>query len=180
MLNHSVNQIFHEKLMSIQNKIPVKLHIPSSNSLTFGQMLNDKITENKKIISQIDFNDIINEASNKFNIPQSIIKSVISAESSFNPNATSSSGAKGLMQLMPSTASHLGVKNIWDPKQNIEGGTKYLRELLDRYNGDITLALAAYNAGPSNVEKYNGVPPFKETQNYVNKVLSNISDLANI
>jgi len=182
MLKGVVNQIFHEKLMSIQNKIPVKLNIGEINTSSFNEILNAQIHGNQDINNDYNvwntpnnFDYIIKEASLKFNIPESIIKSVISAESNFNPTAISSSGAKGLMQLMPLTAEHLGVKNIWDPKQNIEGGTKYLRELMDRYDGDMNLTLAAYNAGPGNVEKYNGIPPFKETQSYVKKVLTNIS-----
>lgn len=184
MLKGMVNQIFYEKVMSIQNKIPVKLNVPEINTPSFNEVLNTEMNMTEKIGSLNDydnlndsnnFDHIISEVSTKFNIPQALIKSVISVESSFNPNSMSSAGAKGLMQLMPLTAEHLGVKNVWDPKQNIEGGTKYLRELVDRYDGNIKLALAAYNAGPGNVEKYNGIPPFKETENYVNKVLNNIS-----
>lgn len=123
--------------------------------------------------SHSSFDPIIKEAAEKYQVPVGLIKSVIQAESSFNPHAVSKAGAQGLMQLMPATARGLGVRDALNPVENIEGGTKYLRQLLDRYNGDLTKTLAAYNAGPGNVAKYGGIPPFKETQNYVKKVMAN-------
>lgn len=117
-----------------------------------------------------DLNDIFERAAQKYDVPVNLLKAIGKAESDFKPDAVSRSGAQGVMQLMPKTAEYLGVKDSFDPEQNIMGGAKYISELLKKYDGDTTLALAAYNAGMGNVSKYGGVPPFKETQNYVVKV----------
>lgn len=119
-----------------------------------------------------DLEPIFAEASSLYGVPCDLLKSIAKAESGFNPNAVSHAGAVGIMQLMPGTAASLGVTNSYDPYENILGGAKLIAQLLSRYNGNTALALAAYNAGSGNVDKYGGIPPFAETQNYVRKVLS--------
>lgn len=119
-----------------------------------------------------DIDSLIEQYSAKNGLDSAFVKAVIKQESGFQPKVTSHCGAMGLMQLMPATASSLGVKDAYDPEQNIAGGTKYLKGLLDRFGGDKSLALAAYNAGPNAVAKYNGIPPYKETQNYVKNIMS--------
>jgi hypothetical protein len=118
-----------------------------------------------------EFDPIINSCALEYGVDKSLVKAVIHAESGYDPNAISSKGASGLMQLMPKTAKSLNVANSFDPKDNIRGGVKYLKFLLDTFKGDVPLALAAYNAGLSRVAQYGGVPPFMETRNYVDKVL---------
>lgn len=117
------------------------------------------------------FDDVIQEASVSTGLEKSLLKAVIHAESGFNPHAVSPKGARGLMQLMPQTARDLGVRDSFSPKDNVYGGAKYLAYLLQRFRGNLTHALAAYNAGMDNVDKYRGVPPFEETKNYVQSVL---------
>ena len=116
-------------------------------------------------------NEVINTISDRHHLDPDLINSVIHAESGFNPHALSPKGARGLMQLMPQTASQLGISNSFDPSANVEGGTRYLSELLQRYNFDLIKALAAYNAGPRRVEQYRGVPPYHETRAYVARIV---------
>ncbi|MFF5397714.1 lytic transglycosylase domain-containing protein [Peribacillus butanolivorans] len=149
--------------------------ILQSSNLTSINPLKTANTSHKTSETVTNYDDIIRQAATLYNLPEKLIKSVIKQESNFNPKATSYAGAAGLMQLMPATARSLGVDDITDPEQNIMGGSKYLSQMLTRYNGDIQVALAAYNAGPGNVDKYNGIPPFKETQNYVQKVFTTFS-----
>ena len=118
------------------------------------------------------YNALIKKSAKRYKLDPKLVSAVIQVESQFNASAVSHSGAVGLMQLMPSTAKQLGVSNRYDPSQNIEGGTKYLRYLIQRFDGNLTYALAGYNAGPLNVEKHEGIPPFKETQRYVKKIFS--------
>jgi soluble lytic murein transglycosylase-like protein len=118
-----------------------------------------------------ELNEVINTISDRHHIDPDFISSVIHAESGFNQHAVSPKGAQGLMQLMPGTASQLGVSNAFDPRSNVEGGTRYLTELLERYNFDVIKALAAYNAGPQRVKQYGGVPPYYETQAYVARIV---------
>lgn len=113
---------------------------------------------------------IFEKAAAKYNVSVNLLKAIGKAESNFDADAVSRSGAQGIMQLMPRTAASLGVTDSFDPEQNIMGGAKYISELLDKYDGNTSLALAAYNAGMNNVKKYGGIPPFEETQNYVKKV----------
>jgi soluble lytic murein transglycosylase-like protein len=125
----------------------------------------------KKIAQPVDLNDVVNAASGTYRLDPDLVNSVIRAESGFNVHAVSPKGAQGLMQLMPKTASELGVQNAFDPQANVEGGTRYLRELLERYDFDLVKALAAYNAGPQRVEQYGGVPPYYETKAYVARIV---------
>lgn len=140
-------------------KAVVKSEIPNSTSFI------DRV---KRRLN--NYEQIIETAAKTYDIDTSLIKSVITAESAGLPNAKSLAGAKGLMQLMDSTAKDLGVSNSYDPTENIMGGTKYLSQMLKRFGNDLNLALAAYNAGPRNVEKHGGVPPFKETTIYIDRV----------
>jgi len=119
----------------------------------------------------IPYHGIIIQVAGRYEVDPHLVRAIIFAESGFNPKAKSKKGARGLMQLMPSTAKALGVQNIYDPHENIDGGVRYFRSLLDRFDGDVQLALAAYNAGSRHVRNYEGIPPFKATRHYIKKVL---------
>jgi len=123
-------------------------------------------------VRTIDYQQVIEAKSKEYNMKTSLIKAVIRTESDWDAVAVSKKGAMGLMQLMPATARDMDVKNLFDPEENIEGGIKYLRYLLNKFNGDLSLALAAYNAGPKTVERFRGIPPIPETQRYVKRILS--------
>lgn len=155
------NQIYTDKLKSTNSN---NLEVKQKN---FSNILNSKLISTET--NSLD--QIFERASEKYNVPVTLLKAVAKAESNFNPTAESKAGAQGIMQLMPATAKNLGVTNSFDPEQNIMGGAKYLRQMLDKFDGNTELSLAAYNAGPGNVLKYNGIPPFNETQNYVTKVM---------
>lgn len=160
MLQERINQPeIKQQSSNIYNNMPTFPIMPT----------NESVSSVGNAISPPQFDSVISQKANKYGIDEKLIHSVIKAESNYRANAKSGAGALGLMQLMPATARGLGVNNPLDPSQNIEGGTKYLSQMLDRYNGNIELALAAYNAGPGNVDKHQGIPPFEETQNYVQK-----------
>jgi soluble lytic murein transglycosylase-like protein len=137
----------------------------------FEKLLNKTGPQPVALTDQQIIKDTVRKAAAKYNLPPALITAVIRAESNFEVSAVSSAGAQGLMQLMPATAKELGVKNSFDIQQNIDGGTKYLRKMLDRFGGSVRKALAAYNAGPGTVMKYNGRVPYPETRQYVKRVL---------
>ena len=161
VLKNSANVKFGDLLTKPVTKVNASIYTAQAQGST------DKTTLKQKI------KDIVSITSKKHGVDEKLVNALIKQESGFNPNAKSKVGALGLMQLMPSTAKGLGVTNPMDPEQNIDGGVRYLKSMLDKYNGNIILALAAYNAGPGAVDKYDGVPPYKETQNYVKSILSN-------
>ena len=146
-----------------------------TNAIQELSSANDNISElnSGSINSKAQILDMVTMISDKYGVDDRLVKALIRQESGFNPNAKSKAGAMGLMQLMPATAKSLGVQNAFNPVQNVDGGVRYLKSMLERYNGNIILALAAYNAGPGAVDKYSGVPPYQETQNYVKNILAN-------
>jgi soluble lytic murein transglycosylase-like protein len=147
------------------------LDVPTSDIKSLSE---EKLPENAAAAptpAKMDIPAAVTAASNKHGIDADLLYSVIGAESGFNPRAVSRKGAQGLMQLMPGTADQLGVQDAFDPRSNVDGGTRYLRELLDRYHYDLAKALAAYNAGPQRVEQYHGVPPYRETRAYVSRII---------
>ena len=136
----------------------------STSGVNFDNILQTTTSSNSVLATgSSTLDDIFTTAANTYGIPVDLLKAVAKQESGFNANATSGVGAQGIMQLMPSTAASLGVTNPYDATQSIMGGAKYLKQQLDSFNGDTSLALAAYNAGPGNVRKYGGIPPFSET-----------------
>jgi soluble lytic murein transglycosylase len=150
------------------NGIILFTNVPRNSS--YEKVMTEKPSTGAGVSSR--YSGIISRNSFKYNIAPSLIEAVISVESNWQPTAVSRKGAIGLMQLMPATSRDMGVYDPYDPEDNIEGGTKYLRLLLDRFDEDLELALAAYNAGPQRVERHGGVPPIPETKKYVRRVLS--------
>ena len=149
-------------------------NVPTDHGVIYTLIMREKrVLFDKKIALDITrYDHLIAKASQKYNVEPALIKAVIKAESNFNHRAVSPKGARGLMQLMPATASSLQVQDSFHPENNIEGGVRYLRYLIKYFNGNLPLALAAYNAGENAVIRYGGIPPFRETQTYVQRVLS--------
>ena len=170
------------KINYIEQKFNRLLTGYSNGIKSFDNILDEKIKKDKdnidlKKISSLtkdatnnNINEIVEKYAQKNNLDKSLVNAVIQAESNFHNKAVSPAGAQGLMQLMPLTAQNLGVDNPFNPEENISGGTKYLKNLISRYDS-VELGLAAYNAGPANVNKYGGIPPYDETRNYVKKVM---------
>src|ERR1035437_7963323 len=144
------------------------LEIPAESLLRVDP--EDTFLPVKLKLLDVPFANFIAASAQTHGVAPELVASVIAVESNFNPSAISLKSARGLMQLMPKTAAHFGVTDIFDPRQNIDAGTRYLKELLERYNGDLTLTLAAYNAGPDRVDQFRAVPPYRETRDYVRRV----------
>ncbi len=169
------DDLLNEALKSPRNKYNLNPGSPGSTNKEVNNSPEIDVKTIKPSESSLNrlkkFDGVIENYSKMFNIDKNLIRSIILAESAGQPNAVSKANAKGLMQLMDITAKDMGVKNSFNPAENIYGGTKYFHRLLKKYNGNIELSLAAYNAGPANVEKHNGIPPFEETKKYVSRVL---------
>lgn len=185
-LSSILSGILRQKLSEIQSQLPPFVKLVKEAPVSFEEILESETTQENTNVEQksgitsssSNYDHLIEAAAKKYNISSSIIKAVIKAESGFNASAVSKVGAMGLMQLMPGTAKALGVKNAFNPEENIDGGVRYLKEQLKEFGGSLELALAAYNAGPGSVKKYGGIPPYQETQNYVRKIMSDLKNNA--
>lgn len=155
-----------------QNPAPPAPAIAGGGAASFSTVLSSAMQSAPDPSAAAPVEQLVNANAGRYGVDPALVKAIIANESGFDPNATSKTGAQGLMQLEPQTASSLGVTDAYDPRQNIWGGTRYIRNLLDRFHGDLPLAVAAYNAGPEAVERYGGIPPYAETQNYVQNVLA--------
>jgi len=164
MLFQLVSSLQDRQSAQVEKPRPVWVHPGLDPEYSFQA---DRAPKNKTWAS---FEQHIEEASRKYRIPSALVRAVIKAESNGDPKAVSRSGAQGLMQLMPATARSLGVENSFNPRENINGGVKLLRQLMNRYQGNLDLVLAAYNAGTVAVDRYDGIPPYRETQVYVPRV----------
>ena len=146
-------------------------NVPTSSATDYKVYIKEKPNKIYKIYSNNKYDNLIMEASKKHGISFSLLKAIIKTESDFNPRAVSKRGALGLMQIMPKTLKELSVRDPFDPWENIMGGTRYFKKMLVRFHGKISLSLAAYNAGPTAVDQYKTIPPYRETRNYVEKVM---------
>lgn len=167
-------------LKPLSNSVSSFFTLPKEHAGQSPTVLEDPYAELNRLVDILDsepksymqYNFSIRKAALSNRIDPDLVRAVILVESNFKPSAKSSKGAAGLMQLMPDTAKEVGVKNVFNPDQNIHGGTRYLRKMMDMFKGNVRLALAAYNAGPGAVSKHNGIPPYEETRNYVRKVMT--------
>lgn len=162
------------------NAIKSPPHKPLSNAAVTREAAGPAgvVTTNAefRLPPKAEYDTLIAEAAQRYKLPPALIRAVIQAESAFDPLAVSTAGAQGLMQLMPALARELGVTNVFDPRQNIMAGSQYLSALLGDQKGNLALALASYNAGPGNVQRYKGIPPFKETRQYVKKIMDLVEE----
>ncbi|MBO5279518.1 MAG: lytic transglycosylase domain-containing protein [Lachnospiraceae bacterium] len=166
-----IQTVDYYRVNTLQSNTDTRAAAETTQTADFASVLETSTQTEKKTSEASSMDDVFLRAAETYQVPVNLIKAVAKTESNFNPNAVSCCGAQGVMQLMPSTAAGLGVTDPFDAEQNIMGGTKYLSQMMDLYDGDVKLTLAAYNAGAGNVAKYGGVPPFKETQAYVERVM---------